>query len=367
LAPTLHQIAFSLIKGNNPKMAEQILSHTGSEEEFFTLSELALSSRLGMKGKITSRELRDGCMEHARRELEFIERHNIRCLYYTDSDYPRRLLECDDAPPMLFTIGETDLNTAHMVSIVGTRNATTYGVAFIEKLVEDLAARLDDVVIVSGLATGCDITAHKAALKAGLPTVAVVAHGLDTLYPAEHRSHAARIIAEGGAIVSDYPHGTPPHRGNFLARNRIIAGLADCVVVAETGAKRGGALHTARLGMLYNRDVFALPGRISDPYSAGCNMLIRQNVAHLLENADGLTAAMNWKTRPAEGAQPTLFPTLSPEQQTIVDVITNDGETGINTLTARLGLPVGKLMAILVELEFNGVITALPGARYRLA
>ncbi len=204
-------------------------------------------------------------------------------------------------------------------------------------------------------------------MRLGIPTVGVVAHGLDTLYPSEHRGYAANMVRQGGMILTDYTHNTTPHRGNFLARNRIVAGLADCIVVAESAANRGGALHTAKLGMLYNRDVFALPGRTSDLYSGGCNMLIKSNVAHLIESADDLVAAMNWQQRQEEGQQPTLFPEFTPQQQAVIDHIRQKGEAQINTLTAALGIPVGQLMALLVEMEFNGVLLSLPGARYRLA
>lgn len=348
-------------------MATQILTRIGSEEEFFSLSPQALSARLEFSGRITDADYRRVLLEKARDEQKFVEENNVRCLYFTDTDYPQRLLECDDAPAMLYAIGDADLNARHMVSIVGTRNATTYGVSFINRLVSDLAERIEGLAIVSGLAFGCDITAHRRALETGIPTIGVVAHGLDTLYPAEHRNHAAKIVREGGMILSDYLHGTPPHRGNFLARNRIVAGIADCIVVAESAARRGGALHTAKLGMLYNRDVFALPGRTSDLYSGGCNMLIRTNVAHLTESADDIIAAMGWKCRPTEGEQPRLFPEISPQQQLVIDHLRQNGEAQINTLTAKLGMPVGQLMALLVEMEFNGLLLSLPGARYRLA
>lgn len=348
-------------------MASQILERIGSEEEFFTLSETALACRLEFKGKILDKAYRLELLEKGKKELEFIAGHNIHPLYFTDERYPQRLLECDDAPAMLYAIGETDLNAAHVISVVGTRNATHYGVGFIERLISSLADSIDNLVIVSGLAFGCDIAAHKQALALGIPTVGIVAHGLDTIYPSEHREYAAKMVRQGGMVLTDYIHGTVPHRGNFLARNRIVAGLADCIVVAESAANKGGALHTAKLGMLYNRDVFALPGRTSDLYSGGCNMLIKNNVAHLLENADDLITAMNWQRRPKEGAQPALFPELTPQQQAIIDHIRQHGEAQINTLTATLGLPVGQLMALLVELEFNGLLLALPGARYRLA
>lgn len=368
MSQLLHRIAFSQVKGNNPKMATQILNRIGSEEEFFTLSQAALSSRLEFSGRITDNTYRSELLEKARAEVAFIESNRVRCFHFTDENYPQRLLECDDAPVMLYALGNADINATHMVSIVGTRNATVYGVNFINRLIGDLAERIDNLTIVSGLAFGCDITAHRRAMELGLPTIGVVAHGLDTLYPAEHRNYAAKMVRDGGGmILSDYLHGTPPHRGNFLARNRIVAGMADCIVVAESAARRGGALHTAKLGMLYNRDVFALPGRTSDLYSGGCNMLIRTNVAHLIETADDLIEAMNWKCRPPEGEQTLLFPELTPQQQLVIDYIRQNGEAQINSLTATLGIPAGQLMALLVEMEFNGLLLSLPGARYRLA
>lgn len=367
MSQNIHRIALALVKGMRPKVADEILARIGSESDFFTLPESELSRITGRKLKIFSDEYRRDTLRMAEEEERFCIDNHIRCLYYTDADYPSRLLQCEDAPLMLFALGDMNLNARHVISVVGTRNATTYGVNFINRIIEDMASRLDDVVIVSGLAMGCDIAAHKSALANSIPTAGVVAHGLDTLYPAEHRHYAARMIREGGMILTDYPHGTRPHRGNFLSRNRIVAGISDAIIVAESGAPKGGALHTARLGMLYNRDVFALPGRTSDIYSAGCNMLIKNNVAHLIENVDDLITAMNWSARPAEGAQRDLFPELSPEQQKILDYLRHNGEAQINSLTVALGIPVGQLMALLTEMEFDGLLLSLPGARYRPA
>lgn len=363
----LHKIAFSQIKGNNPQMAAGILAQIGSEQEFFTLSETALASRLGFRSQILSDTYRQELLRRAQLEIPFIADNGIRAIYYTDNDYPRRLLECDDAPAMIFVLGKANLNASHVISIVGTRNATLYGVSFINSLVDELADRIDNILVISGLAVGCDIAAHRRALEKGIPTAGVVAHGLDTLYPAEHRNHAAAIVRSGGAIISDYLHGTRPHRSNFLARNRIVAGISDAVVVAESAAERGGALHTARLAMLYNRDVFALPGRTSDHFSRGCNKLIKNNTAHMAESADDIIDILNWKSKPAEGSQQQLFPELTPVQQNVIDFICRNGEARTDSLAAQLGIPVGQLMAHLVELEFQGLLMPLPGARYRLA
>lgn len=367
MSSTLHTAALCLLKGMTPRLAEEILQHVGSAEEFFALSDSVVASRLGLKTSMFSSAARSQALARAESELEFAANRNVRCIPYSDPAYPRRLLECADAPAMLFATGPTDLNAAHVVSIVGTRNATVYGVNFINKLVDSLAERIDNLVIVSGLAMGCDITAHRRAMERGIPTVGVVAHGIDTLYPAEHRNYAAKMVKLGGMVLTDYPHGTRPHRGNFLARNRIVAGMSDAVIVAESAAERGGALHTAKLAMLYDRDVFALPGRTSDHYSGGCNKLIKSNVAHLIEDADDLITAMNWSAKPLPGEQPSLFPELSPEQQGVMDYLRTNGEAQVNTLTATLGIPAGKLLGILTEMEFQGLLLALPGARYRLA
>jgi DNA processing protein len=348
-------------------MAAKILELLGSEEEFFTLSEATLTNRLNFKGHITDSEYRRELLKMAEEEVSFIRDNNIRTLYFTDPDYPQRLLECEDAPVMLFATGNANLNATHVLSVVGTRNATLYGVNFINKLIDELAERIDDLLIISGLAMGCDITAHKRAMERDVPTVGVVAHGLDIIYPAEHRNYAASMVRKGGAIVTDYPHGTRPHRGNFLARNRIIAGMSDGVMVAESAAERGGALHTAKLAMLYNREVFALPGRTSDHFSGGCNKLIKNNTAHLAESADDIISVLNWKARQPEGKQQQLAVELTENQQAIINYITHHGEARTNELTNALNIPVGQLMAHLVELEFNGLLMAMPGARYRLA
>lgn len=364
----LYRIAFSCIKGMCPQLARDILAKTGPEERFFRMRETELASRLGFRNRILTDEHREEALRIAREEVRFVTNSNVRCIYFTDDDYPSRLLQCDDSPAMLYATGKTNLNAAHMVAVVGTRNASTYGVSFINRLVDDLAAKLDDVIIVSGLATGCDIASHRRAIANGIPTIGVVAHGLSTIYPAEHRNDATKIVREGGMILTDYPHSTRPHRANFLARNRIVAGMCDCIVVAESAAERGGALHTAKLGALYNRDVFALPGRTSDHYSGGCNMLIKKQIAALIENADDLIEAMNWKCRPTEGTQNELFPLLTQQQETAVTFLRdNGGEAQINTLVASLGIPPGAVMAMMTELEFKGVVTVLPGARYRLA
>ena len=239
----LHKIAFSRLKGLTPELASRLLSAFGSEEAFFAASEHQVFQKTGTTAPSLSDVARREALKQAEDEQRFMSAHHVRALFFTDADYPQRLLRCDDAPLMLYGVGDTNLNAPHIISIIGTRNATIYGVNFINTLIDSLASRLPGLVVVSGLALGCDVTSHKAALRNSVPTVGVVAHGLDTLYPAENRLTARKMVEAGGMIVTDYVHGTRPHRGNFLARNRIVAGLSDATIVVESAADKGGALH----------------------------------------------------------------------------------------------------------------------------
>ena len=363
----LYQIAFSSLRGINRTLAEELLTRVESEERFFTLSHKELRDIIGFDNKLFDRKYRDEVLQKASSESEFIDRHNnIRTLYYTDPDYPARLANCEDAPIMLYCSGSCNLNAAHMVSIVGTRHATPYGNSFVTRLVEDLASSMDDIVIVSGLAYGIDITAHRAALHCDIPTIAVLAHGLNTIYPAAHRNTAVEIAQSKGALITDYRSCDAIHRGNFIARNRIVAAISDCTIVAESAIK-GGALITARLASGYCRDVFALPGRTSDTYSAGCNRLISSNIAALVTNTDDIISAMRWTTRKTEGMQSELFIELSDEEQRVVDYLTLHGEAQINTLCVSVNIPIARLMGLLIDMEFKGLILSFPGSKYRLA
>ena len=250
--------------------------------------------------------------------------------------------------------------------MVGTRHATQYGIRFCDSLIGELAQRLPGLVVVSGLAYGIDIAAHRAALKHGVPTVAVLPRGLNRIYPAAHRDDAIAIAWHGGMLLSDYTSQDVVQKSNFLARNRIVAALSDCTVIVES-AGSGGALVTASLAMSYNRDVMAVPGRCGDEFSAGCNKLIATNKAALITSADDLMAAMRWEGAGAVPRQLDLFPDLTSEQQAAVDVIREHGEIHLNALADALRLPVYKLMSTLVELDCKNVIITLPGCRYTLA
>lgn len=363
----LYRIAFSSLRGINRTLAEELLARVESEERFFSLSHKELIEIIGFDNKLFDRKYRDEVLQKATSEVEFISKHDkIRAIYFSDPDYPSRLADCEDAPIMLYCSGTCNLNASHMVSIVGTRHATPYGNAFVTNLVEDLAATMDDVVIISGLAYGIDITAHRAALRCGIPTIAVLAHGLNTIYPAAHRNTAVEMVQNGGAIITDYMSSDAIHRGNFIARNRIVAAISDCTIVAESAIK-GGALITARLASGYCRDVFALPGRTSDTYSAGCNHLIATNTAALVTNASDIISAMRWTPRPSEGSQQELFIELSAEEQVVVDYLAQHGEAQINTLCVAVNIPIARLMGLLIDMEFKGLILSFPGSKYRLA
>lgn len=346
-------------------LAREILRMVGGEHEFFAASETRLRFLTQSKARIYSDEYRSKVLMEAEREEAFVRANGINTLYFSEPDFPAKLLQCDDAPILLYTHGSLDLNKCRLVGIVGTRHATPYGLEFTNRLVERLAAIIDNVVIVSGLAYGIDIAAHRAAMRCNVPTVAVMATGLHTVYPADHRCDAADIAAKGGLLLSEYGHLEPIHKGNFVARNRIVAGLCDCLIVAES-AERGGALITANLAAGYQRDVMALPGRICDEYSAGCNRLIAGNVAALVRNADDVCRVMRWPVKGQQAeSEPRLPIELNTDETLIVNFLESNEDASLPQLTAATGFPVSKLMSHLIDMEFRGLILALPGGRYR--
>ncbi len=305
-------------------------------------------------------------MELAKAELEFISEKGIKAICMGDADYPYRLLECSDAPPVIYSLGGADLNARRIVSIVGTRRATEYGKDLCSSLVGDLARELPGTLIVSGLAYGIDVCAHRTALKVGLPTVGVLAHGLDRIYPASHRSVAKEMLTEGG-LLTEYMSRTEPFKGNFLQRNRIVAGLADATVVVESPS-HGGSLVTASIAQSYARDCFAFPGRVNDQYSIGCNELIARNGAALIGSAHDLIAAMNWDAETVGTAprEAELFPQLSPLEEQLIDLLRvhSDG-LQLNQLVIKLDIPVSQIMPVLFELEMKNLIRAVAGGCYR--
>lgn len=362
-----YRIALAGVKGMNRLLAETLVELTGDVSAFFTLSQRELTELTGWNSTLFSEVERGKALLSATNEISFIRKNNITPLFFTDADYPQRLLECDDAPLMLYYKGNTSLQVPRVVSIVGTRHATPYGKNFVDTLVRDLADACPDTLIVSGLAYGVDVAAHRAALRYGLPTVGVLAHGLNTIYPAQHRNTAVEMLGNGG-LLTEYTSSQATHRGFFLARNRIVAGLADAVVVVESGIK-GGSLFTATIAGDYHRDVFALPGRVGDISSMGCNNLIRQNKAALLTCADDLIEAMGWGNRREQPSQTTLTiereVDLTAEERRIMQYLSLNGEGQINRMAVELDTPIATLSATLVELEFKGCVVAFPGGVYR--
>ena len=363
--PLTYRIAFASLQGMGIDLARKLLDVVGSEEQFFAMSEKELRGLTRGRSKIYGDTYRRDCLQRAVLEEAFVREHNIDVAYFADSSYPHRLLEAPDAPALYYSLGKCDLESAHVISVVGTRHATQYGIRFCDTLIGELAKRLPDLVVVSGLAYGIDIAAHRAALKHGVPTVAVLPRGLNRIYPATHRPDAIAIVKHGGMLLTDYTSQDAVQKSNFLARNRIVAALSDCTVIVES-AGAGGALVTASLAMSYNRDVMAVPGRCGDEFSAGCNKLIATNKAALITGADDLMAAMRWEGIASEPQQLGLFPELTREEQAVVDIIRDHGEIHLNALADALHVPVYKLMSILVELDCKNVIVTLPGCRYSL-
>ena len=361
-----YRIAFSLIRGNNRIIADELLSRIGSEEDFFNSPSRLLEMQIGKKSKFTDDNYRKELLEKAKNEIDFTTRNNINTIYFKDPNYPQRLLECDDAPLMLYTLGECDLNSSHIISVVGTRHATHYGVEMTERIIEGLANRLDNIIIVSGIAYGIDIAAHRAALKNNIPTIAVLAHGLNTIYPAAHRNIAAEMVKKDGMLITDYISSDNIHRGNFLARNRIVAGLCDCIIVSES-AEKGGAIVTAGIADGYHRDVLALPGRANDPYSQGCNKLIASGRAALITSAQDIIDTMRWTAKPEEGEQGEMFAELNEEEQKIINFISNNPLSSINELSIGINTPISKLTSTLIDMEFRGLIVNYPGGRYDIS
>ena len=312
----------------------------------------------------------DEAMKRADYELKYMQEHGIRGLTLHDDDYPQRLTECPDAPLVLYFTGNCDLNESKIISIVGTRHATVYGEDLIRRFVRDLHQQCPKVLIVSGLAYGVDIHAHREALENGYATVGVLAHGLDQIYPYAHRETAAEMVNHGG-LLTEFMTQTNADKPNFVRRNRIVAGMADATIVVESAAK-GGGLITAEIAQSYDRSVFAFPGNVNAEFSKGCNNLIRDNGAGLITCADDFIRAMNWKDAAlrqqalSDGIERTLFPDLSTEEQLIVGILQDTNDLQLNILSVKSSIPIGRLTAILFQLEMKGVIKPLAGGMYHL-
>ncbi len=349
---TLYTLALTRLRGMSQNNVRRLYLEHGSAR---AVCERGLADGSAMKE----------ALQRAETELIFCRDKGIRVLCLGAPDYPQRLKPCDDAPLALFYRGTADLNARHIISVVGTRHASEYGKNLCAAFCRELASLLPDALIVSGLAYGIDIHAHRAALENRLPTIGVLAHGLDRLYPSLHRATAREMLVHGG-LLTEHMTLTNPDKGNFVRRNRIVAGMADATVVVES-AEKGGALITARLAQDYNRDVFAFPGRIGDPYSAGCNRLIATNRAALLTSASTLVEAMSWQPkRQPEAVQRQLFPELSPEEAAICRTLEGNDGKQINQIVVESNLPIPQVSALLFDLELKGLVKSLAGGRYRL-
>ena len=327
----------------------QLLDHYGSAEEVW--------KHLDEKGMKEALKIADN-------ELHFIHQHQISTYFYKDDNYPFRLRECPDAPILLYGKGNLNFNTSQMISVVGTRSATERGKELTRRLILDLGQQLPNATIISGLAYGIDVAAHRAALEAGLPTIIIPGHGLDRIYPALHRNVAVAALEKGG-LLTEYPSGTEPDRQNFVARDRIIAGMADAVVVIESALK-GGSLITADLANNYNRDVFAYPGRVMDIFCQGCNYLIRTNRAHLMESVTNLRYVMRWDVpQKAEERQTSIFREFTNEEKMIMDCFGDSSIVSLDDIIVKTELPTTKIASLLLNLEFDGLLMAMPGKRYQ--
>lgn len=339
-------------------------------EEFLTISDMELSMRLKLgRGYSFSRNDREDALHRAEQQRPWLERESVEVYSLLDpTTYPKRLEQCIDAPVNLFQCGSLNLDSRNAVNIVGTRRATNYGLGFVREVVGELKRIVPDLIVFSGLAYGIDAAAHNAALIEGVPTAGVMAHGLHMIYPAQHRQLAQQIIHAGGAIVSEYPFGDKPHRQSFLERNRIIAGLSDVTIVVESAIK-GGARSTAADAASYGRETFALPGRLGDATSEGCNRLIADGAAMMITSIKDIVASLSidCKEITAHAAQPSLFeePQLTPEQKRLLDFLKNsDAPVQTDHIANYMGVPISKLLAILGEMEMDGIIERLPGNRF---
>ncbi len=362
-----YQIGITLIPGIGNVLARQLIAYVGSVEGVFRESPQNLS-KIPSIGEVRAREIANqNILARADKEVEFILKNQLSAYFFTDAGYPFRLKDCPDAPLMLFGKGRLELNRGKFIGIVGTRNASDYGKEYCNNLIADLAGMCPDLTIVSGLAYGIDITAHKAALDNGLPTIAIPGHGLDRIYPARHRDTAISMLKNGG-ILSEFLSKTLPDSHNFVQRNRIIAGMSDATVVVES-KKEGGSLITAAIALSYNRDVFAFPGRPTDENFAGCNRLIKQNRAALIENADDLVQNMNWDIKPhtATTVQTNLFADLTDEEQLLLTCLrAHPDGIHVNELAIKTGKPYSTVSSCLLSMEFKGLVKPLPGGMYRV-
>jgi DNA processing protein len=365
----LYDLALTFIPQVGDKKMRALFNHFGSAKAVLNASRKDLMAVDGV-GTVAVDQLLAGkksgaLLTRAEEERSFVQKHGIRVLNIQDTDYPMRLRTCEDAPFLLYSKGAARLNADRLVAIIGTRKPSDYGVQLTEELVSGLKAA--GVTIVSGLAYGVDAIAHKQSLAMEMPTVGVLAHGLDRMYPTKNTALAREMVQAGGALLTEFPQGTNPDKENFPIRNRIVAGMCDVTVVVESDVK-GGSMITAYLAHGYNREVAAFPGRVGDTRAAGCNQLIRRTVAALITNAEDLLDTMGWSTQQVPKAvQNRLLLTFTDEEQRVVDALASTEKLHADELLIRSGMEASQLAATLLQLELTGVVRSLPGKNYRLA
>lgn len=360
----LSTLLLSNLHGLSQAQALALLRHYGTAEA--ALADEAPESSIWAEVKRDTYALREA-RERALHEIEYCEQHGVRIIPFSSDEYPRRLKEeeVNDSPLRLFYKGTGTLNRRHTLSVVGTRQITEYGKQICERLFADLSAQLPDLLVISGLAYGVDIHAHRAALDGGLDTIAVLAHGLDMIYPRMHEHTAEEMMLHGG-LLTEYGSGTGPERSRFVRRNRIVAGISSATLVIESAAS-GGALITAEYAWNFNRDVLAVPGRITDPYSAGCNKLIRKHKAEPVASAEDILELLNWTAdyQPTY-SEPQLFVVYTPEQQKVMDALQGQDGLSVDQLSMQTGMPVSRINDLLFDLEDMKEVKRMPGNRYRL-
>jgi DNA processing protein len=355
----LHLLALLKVDGVGDIVAKKLLNHFATAENIFKAKANQLESIDGI-GRVLIKNLKDKSVFNlAEAELKFIKDNDINCLFYQDEKYPDRLKHCIDGPILLFTSGTIDFNNRKVISIVGTREITSYGAEFCKKFIEDLAPL--NPIIVSGFAYGVDIVAHKIAMDLGLQTIGVVAHGLNQVYPKVHKKYVAKMEQNGG-FMTEFWSNSNPEKENFVKRNRIVAGISEATIVIES-AEKGGSLITANLANDYNRDVFAVPGRTSDKFSQGCNNLIKTQKAHLLTSAADLIYILNWELKQDESKviQKQLFVSLENDEQKIYDYLQKNGKQLLDVIALDCDFPVFRISSILLNMELKGVVRPLPG------
>nr|MBW8050152.1 DNA-protecting protein DprA [Cytophagales bacterium] len=373
----LYEVALGLLSGIGNMLTKQLVSYCGSAEAVFKTPKGKLLKIPGIGEHLAKVILNQNVLKLAEKEINFARKYDIELIFYTHQRYPKRLKQIIDAPELIYFKGNTNLDNTKVVSIIGTRQATEYGKRIVNELIEEFTQF--NALIVSGLAYGIDITAHRRALYHHLPTVGVMASGIDIIYPAVHRNTVVKMLENGG-ILTEYPFGKKPDAPHFPTRNRIIAGLADCIIVIEAG-KRGGALITAEIANSYNRDVFAVPGNIGEKFSEGCNNLIKSHRANLLTSIEDIKYVMNWVTKQEKlssgpgnnrdkGTNNLSYSfdisKLTTDEVKIYELLKEAGEMMIDDLSIKTQLPISKTASLLLNLEFQGIVKVLPGKKFSI-